>query len=78
MAFCAKRNRKVVMSRKAKIEKPYMVGYRADKKELDILDAKAKTSGLSRSEFLRRLVMLAEVIPVKIDAKIQQEAPETF
>lgn len=66
------------MSRKAKIEKPYMVGYRADKKELDILDAKAKTSGLSRSEFLRRLVMLAEVIPVKIDAKIQQEAPETF
>ena len=42
------------------------VGYRATYDEAALADRKAKVAGLSRSEFLRRLVELAEVEPPKI------------
>lgn len=46
-----------------------IIGYRADASELAMLDSKVKASGLTRSEFLRRLVAQAEVEPVKIRVK---------
>ena len=47
-----------------------IIGYRANASELAMLDSKVKASGLTRSEFLRRLVEIAEVEPVKIKAKL--------
>lgn len=50
-----------------------VIGYRANAAELALIDSKAKASGLGRSEFLRRLVELAEVEPVKI--RLRQRRP---
>jgi len=46
-----------------------VIGYRADANDIAMLDSKVKMSGLSRSEFLRRLVAAAEVEPPRIRAK---------
>lgn len=46
-----------------------IIGYRADANDVAMLDTKVKASGLTRSEFLRRLVAQAEVEPVKIRVK---------
>lgn len=46
-----------------------IIGYRADANDIAMLDSKVKMSGLTRSEFLRRLVASAEVEPVKIRVK---------
>ena len=62
------------------MDREYLViGYRADQNDVAMLDTKVKASGLTRSEFLRRLVAQAEVTPVqirvknnRIDAKVSQ------
>lgn len=46
-----------------------IIGYRADANDIAMLDSKVKMSGLSRSEFLRRLVASAEVEPPRIRVK---------
>lgn len=57
------------------MEREYLViGYRADAQDMAMLDSKVKASGLSRSEFLRRLVAQAEVEPVKIRVKNNRNA----
>lgn len=43
-----------------------VIGWRATSKEAAELEQKVKASGLTRSEFLRRLVAAAEVQPAQI------------
>lgn len=60
------------------MEREYLViGYRADQNDVAMLDSKVKASGLSRSEFLRRLVAQAEVEPVQIRFKNNRQAAQT-
>lgn len=57
------------------MEREYLIiGYRADAQDMAMLDSKVKASGLSRSEFLRRLVAQAEVEPVRIRTKNNRNA----
>lgn len=57
-----------------------IIGYKASDQEVALLEHKVRISGLTRSEFLRRLVEQVEVEPVKIgfgmknrhDAKVSQ------
>lgn len=42
------------------------VGYTASEDEVLLVSTKAKRAGLSRSEFLRRLVEIAEIVPPQI------------
>lgn len=51
-----------------------IIGYRADANDVAMLNSKVKASGLTRSEFLRRLVAQAEVTPVQIWTKNNRRA----
>ena len=48
-----------------------IIGYKASDDELALLNEKVRASGLTRSDFLRKLVESATVEPVKITASVE-------